>query len=635
REAATYGQFLLEVLTHLAKWHASRALYDKEGRSADLPGFQKKWGPTSSVGKINEEDHLDYDEFRHTLYNWHIKVFEATDTALSSGDPTGIRNAIMILREVSACFPAMALIGEKLSNRVRDIAAKETRHDLKLLANAYLGVLKNRENSRSWVAVNQFHLVKVPPRTEPAKVAPTSTTTSGNSDQGRVLNHRSDPRTDSPTSCHDGLSDRDRGGRSSAPSSSNSQPTRDGEFANVHNSNNKNSNSNSNSAYSRDTRLLVSPNSSNAGRRAMPLPPKPGTLSHNGRASRDVRERRELRDSRGGRGLRDRRFDGRDGRDTRDGRDGRDARDARDGRDTATKETAASLVKPDKSQELFAISLVNSSKNGAKDGKDKKNKGTVVVTSSVGIDTSTSGVSPPSRRDRSSDQDHDSPHNLIRTKGHSNTSGDRPKETNDSSSRDRTRTEASESTNSRDSDAVSRAREAARKATLGSIDHRNRRETRDAKDSGDSREGRDTTRSQLRDAAPRDPRGTLNSSTLARTNNGYSHEGQDRTGSETGTGVCVSTSSAAVTSAGAGSSTVCVRRSEVSSSRISSDDRGHRDRNGCDTRSTRDGRDSPDSRDDRDGRDSKDRRDARESRDSRDTSGSRDARDTRDILVEV
>jgi len=77
-EAKTYGGFLRELLTHLAKWHKNRALYEKQGRSSDLPGFQKKWGPKSSVGKINEEDLLDYEDFRHALYKWHIKLFKVS-----------------------------------------------------------------------------------------------------------------------------------------------------------------------------------------------------------------------------------------------------------------------------------------------------------------------------------------------------------------------------------------------------------------------------------------------------------------------------------------------------------------------------------------------------------------------------
>jgi len=72
-EAKTFGRFLSEILTNLGRWHADRSIYEDEACGDRLPGFQKKWGPVS--GKVNKDDVLDFEDFRHALFKWHIVLY--------------------------------------------------------------------------------------------------------------------------------------------------------------------------------------------------------------------------------------------------------------------------------------------------------------------------------------------------------------------------------------------------------------------------------------------------------------------------------------------------------------------------------------------------------------------------------
>lgn len=175
-------------------------MYEKEGRGVDLPGFQKKWSPRNASGKINEEDLLDYEDFRHALYKWHTKLYMGLSNALESGEYMRIKNSIMILREISTCYPTMIIIGSRLFDTVKDIATKEERDDLKLLANAYLGVLKKGKDSGAWMRVAQFHIPtnKGDGASKEASAPPQAPGSSGSSsNQARPASARqSDSRSD-------------------------------------------------------------------------------------------------------------------------------------------------------------------------------------------------------------------------------------------------------------------------------------------------------------------------------------------------------------------------------------------------------------------------------------------------------
>jgi len=68
-EAKTYGRFFLQVLTHLARWHASKDTFEKEAVPPHLPGFRLEW---------NDPKLLEYEDFRHLMYKWHTKLFRVS-----------------------------------------------------------------------------------------------------------------------------------------------------------------------------------------------------------------------------------------------------------------------------------------------------------------------------------------------------------------------------------------------------------------------------------------------------------------------------------------------------------------------------------------------------------------------------
>lgn len=84
----------------------------------------------------------------------------------------------MILREIAPCYPVLSIIGNKLFSIVQNLAATETRDDLKLMANAYLGVLKKQQDSDLWIAVALFHKHKPATSTDSRRSAPRDAPTS-------------------------------------------------------------------------------------------------------------------------------------------------------------------------------------------------------------------------------------------------------------------------------------------------------------------------------------------------------------------------------------------------------------------------------------------------------------------------
>ena len=97
---------------------------------------------------------------------------------LDSKEYMRIKNSIMILREIASCYPVLTLIGNKLFSTVQNLAVKETRDDLKLMANAYLGVLKKQQDSDLWIAVILFHKHKPATSTDSGRSAPRDAPTS-------------------------------------------------------------------------------------------------------------------------------------------------------------------------------------------------------------------------------------------------------------------------------------------------------------------------------------------------------------------------------------------------------------------------------------------------------------------------
>lgn len=205
KEAHCYGRFLNEVLALLARWHGNKEFYEKEAIGEGRPGFLQKWGrknnhcssSTGNVGHDNEEDEekagedgmrmdtespvpsndmdidgvtveknqapvnnpLMYEDFRHVMYKWHLKLYRAFLAALETGDYMPIRNAIIILSRTTNFFPALRKIGGSLEKAVGKIMKEEEgkREDLRLLATRLSAMLTGQKGR--WVAESVFHRV--------------------------------------------------------------------------------------------------------------------------------------------------------------------------------------------------------------------------------------------------------------------------------------------------------------------------------------------------------------------------------------------------------------------------------------------------------------------------------------------
>ncbi len=154
KEAENFGRFLNEVLRDLSRWHADKALYEREafGPKKDLPGFCKK------VASENDSDtFLDYEDFRRILLKWHRSLNGALKSCYSSGEYMHIRNAINILNNVYHYFPVVNWMGFNQVTAITELSKTESRGDLKIAAASLLGALKKLE--KDWMLPQAFSIV--------------------------------------------------------------------------------------------------------------------------------------------------------------------------------------------------------------------------------------------------------------------------------------------------------------------------------------------------------------------------------------------------------------------------------------------------------------------------------------------
>ena len=154
REAENFGRFLKQILGDLAKWHASKTVYETEalGKSRDGSGFAVK------ISKDGKQliTLLEYEDFRRLLYKFHKSLCKALHDCLSGMEWMHIRNAITILKGVIEHFPVVDFLGNSLKRDLENIAQREqnSREDLSLLANALMPELVKRQSK--WVIVQAF-----------------------------------------------------------------------------------------------------------------------------------------------------------------------------------------------------------------------------------------------------------------------------------------------------------------------------------------------------------------------------------------------------------------------------------------------------------------------------------------------
>lgn len=155
-EAAYFGRFMCEILRLLQHWHGDKAAYEKEAFGAGkqerlLPGFAKK---LDVDGK--PETHMEFEDFRRLLYNWHTYLNNALIACFESNEFMHIRNGIIVLQKISPVFPAISFMGSKLVEQVTKVSVEDAREDLRLNAQSLLGQFKHRE--KSWMLPQAFRL---------------------------------------------------------------------------------------------------------------------------------------------------------------------------------------------------------------------------------------------------------------------------------------------------------------------------------------------------------------------------------------------------------------------------------------------------------------------------------------------
>ncbi|XP_076804278.1 THO complex subunit 2-like isoform X1 [Clavelina lepadiformis] len=143
-EASRYGRFLCTMLEIVHKWHAEKAVYDKD--CGNFPGFVTVLRASTADGS-SKANQLDYENFRHVCHKWQYKLTKAIVVCLESKEFVQIRNALMILTKVLPQFPAITSLAGALEKRIDKIRTeeKEKRPDLFALAMGYSGMLKMRK----------------------------------------------------------------------------------------------------------------------------------------------------------------------------------------------------------------------------------------------------------------------------------------------------------------------------------------------------------------------------------------------------------------------------------------------------------------------------------------------------------
>ncbi|KAJ1652737.1 THO2 plays a role in transcriptional elongation, partial [Dispira simplex] len=151
-EAHCYGEFLSTCLQRLTEWFLDESLFAKHTRGDGLHGFQKRWLPNprfQPTAPVDPKDLLQYEDYRHVMLKWHVKLHHAFDHCLKSSDYIHRRNAILILTKIQEFFPLYRFIGMGLQDKVQQVYQEEKREDLKVLALGYRAVLN--KNSTRWI----------------------------------------------------------------------------------------------------------------------------------------------------------------------------------------------------------------------------------------------------------------------------------------------------------------------------------------------------------------------------------------------------------------------------------------------------------------------------------------------------
>lgn len=137
-ETTIHARFITRMFAKLAAWHKDEKLYTEEAHGDGLIGFQKKWNPQTSSQEVSKDDLLGVGDFNRVTHKWHIKTSLAFEQALMSGESHQIRNAFLILRQFIPYFPMVKEHGQAVLKAAQDLAQREDRDHLKVLARRYV-----------------------------------------------------------------------------------------------------------------------------------------------------------------------------------------------------------------------------------------------------------------------------------------------------------------------------------------------------------------------------------------------------------------------------------------------------------------------------------------------------------------
>ena len=74
------------------------------------------------LDKAGDDDHVDYENYRHVCHKWHYKIAKALVVCLESQDYVQIRNALTILSKILPFFPVMIPLANVIEKRIEKVS---------------------------------------------------------------------------------------------------------------------------------------------------------------------------------------------------------------------------------------------------------------------------------------------------------------------------------------------------------------------------------------------------------------------------------------------------------------------------------------------------------------------------------
>ncbi|WFD07414.1 THO2 plays a role in transcriptional elongation [Malassezia vespertilionis] len=156
-EARSYARFLAAILGDMHAWLRNEAAYNREAISERVCGFALAWEGRRGIRQRDASTPLTWYAFRATVLRWHTSLSDAFIQCLQSDEYMRIRNAIVVLNRVASFFPLYSEHGKALGGAVDSIAQKESRGDLKVLAQGLVATLN--KHASAWTALDVFTYV--------------------------------------------------------------------------------------------------------------------------------------------------------------------------------------------------------------------------------------------------------------------------------------------------------------------------------------------------------------------------------------------------------------------------------------------------------------------------------------------